>query len=272
MAETKRYYWLKLPKDFFEDRAIKKLRTIAGGDTYTIIYLKMLLRSLEDNGKFIYEGIEENIVEEIALDIDEKEDDVQVAVTYLIQKGLMICTETEAELTRVHEMIGSETDKAKMMRKLRNQQKDSNNVTNLLPHVTNCYTEKDIDIEIDKKKDKKEKKKTDAEIIDSILESIVDDDLKNALSKFVDARKKMKKPLTGYAFELAYKKLQDLSPNISEQIEIVDQAIMSGWQSFYPLKKNNNQKNGYYVKPLPDYMKKVSNNPFLDMLEEEKEQ
>ena len=74
MSENKKYYWLKLPKDFFEDRAIKKLRSIAGGDTYTIIYLKMLLRTLEDDGKFVYEGIEDNIIDEIALDIDEKEE------------------------------------------------------------------------------------------------------------------------------------------------------------------------------------------------------
>ena len=110
MSENKKYYWLKLPKDFFEDRAIKKLRSIAGGDTYTIIYLKMLLRTLEDDGKFVYEGIEDSIVEEIALDIDEKEEDVSVAVNYLIKKGLMICTDNEAELTRMHEMVGSESN------------------------------------------------------------------------------------------------------------------------------------------------------------------
>ena len=158
MAESKKYYWLKLPKDFFEDRAIKKLRSIAGGDTYTIIYLKMLLRTLEDGGKFVYEGIEDSIVEEIALDIDEKEEDVSVAISYLIKKGLMICTENEAELTRMHEMIGSETDKAKLMRKMRSLKNESNkvtengnNVTHLLPDVTNCYTEKEIekDKEID---------------------------------------------------------------------------------------------------------------------------
>ena len=80
MSDNKKYYWLKLPKDFFEDRAIKKLRSIAGGDTYTIIYLKMLLRTLEDGGKFVYEGIEDSIVEEIALEIDEKEEDVSVAI------------------------------------------------------------------------------------------------------------------------------------------------------------------------------------------------
>ena len=158
MSDNKKYYWLKLPKDFFEDRAIKKLRSIAGGDTYTIIYLKMLLRTLEDGGKFVYEGIEDSIVEEIALDIDEKEEDVSVAINYLIKKGLMICTDNEAELTRMHEMIGSETDKAKLMRKMRSLKSESNkvtengnNVTHLLPDVTNCYTEKEIekDKEID---------------------------------------------------------------------------------------------------------------------------
>ncbi len=161
MSENKKYYWLKLPKDFFEDRAIKKLRSIAGGDTYTIIYLKMLLRTLEDDGKFVYEGIEDSIVEEIALDIDEKEEDVSVAVNYLIKKGLMICTDNEAELTRMHEMIGSETDKAKLMRKKREQGNEgnnvtqiSNNVTHLLPDVTKCYT--DIEKEIDKELDIKE--------------------------------------------------------------------------------------------------------------------
>ena len=44
----KRYYWLKLPEDFFGDKAIKRLRKIAGGDTYVIIYLKMEIRSEQE--------------------------------------------------------------------------------------------------------------------------------------------------------------------------------------------------------------------------------
>ncbi len=51
MAEPKRYFWLKLHKDFFQRKEIKRLRKIAGGDTYTIIYLKMLLRSIMSDGK-----------------------------------------------------------------------------------------------------------------------------------------------------------------------------------------------------------------------------
>ena len=148
MAETKKYYWLKLPTDFFEDKAIKRLRQIAGGDTYTIIYLKMLLKSLEDEGKMYYEGIEDTIAEEIALDINESVDDVQVTINYLVKKGLMQVSENEAELLRMNEMIGSETDIARRVRKHRKLQCN----TNLLQSntiVTKCNTEKEIDIDID---------------------------------------------------------------------------------------------------------------------------
>ena len=155
MSDNKKYYWLKLPKDFFEDRAIKKLRSIAGGDTYTIIYLKMLLRTLEDGGKFVYEGIEDSIVEEIALDIDEKEEDVSVAINYLIKKGLMICTDNEAELTRMHEMIGSETENAKRVRKHRLLQSNAD-VTECNSDVMQCNTDIEKDKELDKELDIKE--------------------------------------------------------------------------------------------------------------------
>ena len=83
MAE-KRYYWLKLKDDFFDSIRIKKLRSLAGGDTYTIIYLKMLLKAIKNDGILEYQGIEKNICDEIALDINESPDNVNVALTYLL--------------------------------------------------------------------------------------------------------------------------------------------------------------------------------------------
>ena len=65
MAE-KKYYWLKMTDQFFEDKAIKKLRKIAGGDTYTIIYLKMLLTAIKQGNKMYFEGIEDDFMEELA--------------------------------------------------------------------------------------------------------------------------------------------------------------------------------------------------------------
>ena len=54
MADNRRYYWLKLKEEFFTDKRIERLRRISGGDTYTIIYLKLLLLSLKDEGKLYY--------------------------------------------------------------------------------------------------------------------------------------------------------------------------------------------------------------------------
>ena len=168
---TKRYYWLKLKNDFFRSKEIKKLRRIAGGDTYTIIYLKMLLLSLNDQGKLYFDGVEDTFVEELALEIDEDEDNVKVAVAFLLKVGLMeMIDEDTAFLTAIPEMIDSETDKAALMRRKRHREKQekalqgnevtnvgnnvttsSNNVTEALPDVTFCYT--DIDIDKDKELD-----------------------------------------------------------------------------------------------------------------------
>ena len=92
--ENKRYYWLKLKDDFFKDKRIKKLRKIAGGDTYTIIYLKMQLLSLQDEGRLSFDGIEETFEEEIALQIDEDIEDVKITIGYLLSVGLMEQKET----------------------------------------------------------------------------------------------------------------------------------------------------------------------------------
>lgn len=72
MAE-KRYYWIQIEKDFFRNKEIKFFKNIAGGDTYTVIYLKMLLKSIDGEGKLFFEGFEKTFAQELALDIDEEE-------------------------------------------------------------------------------------------------------------------------------------------------------------------------------------------------------
>lgn len=162
---SKKYYWLKLKENFFNSKEIKKLRHIAGGDTYTVIYLKLMLLSLQDEGKLYFEGIEDNFSDELALELDEDPENVSVTLTYLNKLGLLsVVSETEAFLPRVPEAIGAETDKAEYMRRLREKQKNGNNVTNALPDVTNelppvtnalpnCYREIEIEIEKDIEKE-----------------------------------------------------------------------------------------------------------------------
>lgn len=155
MADGKRYYWLKLKEDFFKSKRIKKLRNMAGGDTYTIIYLKMQLLSLRTDGVIQWTGLEERFADELALDLDEKPEDVEVTLMYLLKTGLIETIDNVSfVLPWVLENTGSETAAAQRMRDMRqrnNIEPLSNNVTPMLQH---CYGE----IEKEKEKEKRDKR------------------------------------------------------------------------------------------------------------------
>lgn len=158
-----RNYWLRLKKDFFSQPKMRKLRRIAGGDTYTIIYLKMELLSINDEGHLYFEGIEENFVEEIALKIDEDPENVQVTISYLLHQGLL---EQEDEntflLPEVLGCIGSEVDSAERVRRYRERKALQCNGNALLSNtaVTASNTEIDRDKEKNNKSNIKSNKDT----------------------------------------------------------------------------------------------------------------
>lgn len=160
MAENKRYYWLKLMDDFFKSKRIKKLRKMAGGDTYTIIYLKMQLLSLKKGGYLEYSGLEDEFYKEVALDIDEDEINVQVTIQYLLSCGLLETSNNiDYKLPLVQDNLGSETASTQRSRKSRqNAQKmlqcnNSATTCNILQQNCNVDIEKDTDIEIDIEKE-----------------------------------------------------------------------------------------------------------------------
>lgn len=154
---SKKYFWLKLKDDFFNQKEIKMLRRIAGGDTHTIIYLKMLLLSLSNNGRIYYDGITNNMIEEIALEIDEEVENVTITFNYLQAKGLLVFnTDDEIEMSSIHQMIGSESASAARVRKHREQKAlQSNTEVTKVKRLSN--KEIDIDKEIDKEIEKKKK-------------------------------------------------------------------------------------------------------------------
>lgn len=150
MADTKKYYWLKLKDDFFRDKRIKKLRRIAGGDTYTVIYLKMQLLSIKNNGMLIYEGIEDNFAEELALELDEDTENVKVTLAFLHGNGMIEETEQDKFLmTETIKCIGSESASAERVRKYRAKKTQQMLQCNAPVTISNTEIEKEIDIEID---------------------------------------------------------------------------------------------------------------------------
>ncbi len=151
---NRRYYWLKLKEDFFTDKRIKRLRKISGGDTYTIIYLKLLLLSLRDDGKLYYDGVETDFIKELALTIDETDDDVMVTVSYLINQGLLEVVNENDEyfLTEIPDMVGSETASTRRSRKSR-QMKKEQKMLQCNTDATKCNGEIEIEKEIELEKE-----------------------------------------------------------------------------------------------------------------------
>ena len=118
-GKKKRYYWLKLNEGFFDQPVIKKLRKIAGGDTYTCIYLKMMLMSVKTEGVLIYEGLEETLEKELALKLDEDETNIKVVISYLFSHHLMIEESKKNRsylMSEVPKMTGKEGDSAERVR------------------------------------------------------------------------------------------------------------------------------------------------------------
>ena len=151
MAETggKRYYWLKLQDDFFKSKRIKKLRKIAGGDTYTIIYLKMQLLAMKNNGMLEYTGLESTFAEELALDLDEEPENVSVTINFLLSCGLLETNDNvEYFVPYAVENTGCEGAAAKRMREMR-ARKASQCYADVTPALQERYGEKEIEKEIE---------------------------------------------------------------------------------------------------------------------------
>lgn len=149
----KRYWWLKLQEDFFRQIEIKKLRKIAGGDTYTVIYLKMMLLSLKSEGRIGYDCAEEEFVEYLALDLDEDKDNVAVTVAFLSAHGLLTKVEDcdcEITLTKAVEATGSEGASAARVREHRARAKALQCNTDVTPMKQIGNGEKEQEIEQEK--------------------------------------------------------------------------------------------------------------------------
>lgn len=169
MAE-KHYYWLRLKDNFFDEKYIKALRKLPQGDSLTIIYLKMQLKSLKTEGIIKYESILPDSISELAMVLDEDENIVKLAVEALVRFGVVERWENETfYMAAMQDLIGSESSSAERVRKHR-----ASKMLQCNTPVTKCNTEIDIDKEIDieLKKDIESKAKTSSRFHPPTLEEV----------------------------------------------------------------------------------------------------
>lgn len=123
MGDNKRYYWLKLPEDFYDDDTIQWIEDQENGAAYVNFYLKLLLKSLSDDGRLIrYVGqrLMPYDVKSLARLTNTDTDTVRVALELFVNIGLVERLETgELYMSQIDEMIGRETESARRKRRYR---------------------------------------------------------------------------------------------------------------------------------------------------------
>ena len=226
MAKTKIYFWLKIDKKFFDNIFIKRLKTVPGGYTMTVIYIRLMLESLESDCILYYEGYFDNLKEELALKLDVSEDDIDMTMAYFTKRGLIQVDEDKnAELPQAKALVQQETNQAAYMREYRKQQRENKeNLTissDNLTLLTTCKTEIEKELEIEVEVDKEQ----------SATPSTLNQDFVNLYKSFEAETGKALSPLQ--IQELQYM-LEDFSPELIH--EALKEAVSQGKANFAYIK------------------------------------
>lgn len=176
--KVKRFYWLKLKEDFFDEDTMGWLEEQDNGKEYCLFYLKLCLKSLKSDGVLVRKVGDMLIPYDVAKIAEITKTQVDIAngaLNLLKQIGyIQVLDSGGLFLTQIENMTGSETDAAERQRKSRaNKRVPEKGVTmsqqshvDVTPGSQNGHTEKenrvrervkeldkDIDIEKDIEKD-----------------------------------------------------------------------------------------------------------------------
>lgn len=249
MADDNKYYYMRLKDGFFEEDAIKIIESMPDGYLYSNILLKLYLKSLKFSGKLMFNeripynppvlatitGHQVGTIEK-AIEIFRQLDLIEVldngAIYMLDIQTLIGRSSTEADRKREYR-AKIEAEKAALLT-------DGQMSGHFSPEIE-IEKEKEIEIETESEEEKdsvpesdppqKAAKKKTAPTYSEHPE------LNSAIIAFIDFRKKIKKPMTEHAIQLMIDKLCKMSPNIEDQIEILNQSVLNGWQGIFPLKQ-----------------------------------
>lgn len=157
----KKYYWIKLKTDFFDQDTIDFLMGQKNGSKYVVIYQMLMLKTAQQGGVLATKTNELLIpydVKKIVRDTKYFDfDTVTIALELFKKLGLVYEEENHIlRLTEAEKIVGSEWSSAERVRKYREKKALQCN-TNVTKSNAQCNTdidiEKDIDIDTDINKD-----------------------------------------------------------------------------------------------------------------------
>lgn len=149
--QKKRYYWLKLKENFFEEDTIAWLEEQPNGKEYCLFYLKLCLKSLKTEGMLV-RNVGNMMIpydpESLAKLTNSSADTVKVAMDLFHKIGLIqIMDGGEIYLSQLNELVGSETEYA-IQKRLQRVKED--NVQKL---SGKCRLEIELEKELEKELD-----------------------------------------------------------------------------------------------------------------------
>ena len=146
----KKYYWLKLKRDFFKRHDIRIIEEMPNGKEYLLFYLKLLVESIDHEGELRFSDTIPYNEQMLSVITNTNIDVVRSAMKLFVElKMIEVQDDATIYMAEVNKLVGSEWASAERMRNLRKKQQASLCDTN----VRDSDTEKEIDKELDKEKD-----------------------------------------------------------------------------------------------------------------------
>lgn len=123
MADSKKYYWLKLKRDFFKRHDIRIIEEMPNGKDYILFYLKLLLESIDHEGTLRFSDAIPYNEQMLSVVTNTNIDIVRSAMKIFTELNMMdVLDDGTFFMSEVNKMIGSETEWARKKRLYRKQQ------------------------------------------------------------------------------------------------------------------------------------------------------
>lgn len=164
MAEKdKRYYWLKLKRDFFKRHDIRIIEAMPNGKDYILFYLKLLCESVDHDGNLRFSDQIPYNEDMLATITNTNIDVVRSAIKIFTQLNMMeLMDDGTFYMNEVEKMIGSESywaEKKRVQREKERLTEDKDwTMSSEIGQIPTCPSkskskskDKEIDKEIDKK-------------------------------------------------------------------------------------------------------------------------
>ena len=149
---AKKFYWLKLKRDFFKRHDIRIIEAMPNGKDYILFYLKLLLESIDHEGELRFSDAIPYNDQMLSVITNTNIDIVRSAMKLFIELKLVeIKSDETIYMEEVSKMIGSETKWAEYKRNgvkaLENFQRNSKTVPTEIEKEKEKETEQEKEIE-----------------------------------------------------------------------------------------------------------------------------